>query len=484
MYIAEYPEYVNFGGAGTGTPARWVNDLASNTLSKSITLDYTSQTDFTGDFTNEPTSFVVFKGQTTTQRPLSSLFTSLTQDSGNTTRTISNYTLEYFTDTDRASGNALVVGDYTFNWPSTIYVKATRIVADVTAPTVVFFPANSATDVAINSTITLTFSEAVRNLDDSALVDGDLAALITLKETNASGANVAFTAVINAGKTVITIIPNANLTNNQAYYVAIGASVEDAADNALVAVNATFTTVVASNSAPTVVGGEETQTGAATPAATSGDPAAVVYTADMTTWFADADTDPLTYSLVSAEDDAGTPNDVSAQVSIAGDDITYTPAAAQGGSIVTIIVKANDGTADSTTNVTITVTVAAVPADAVNSAPTVVGGEETQTGAATPAATSGDPAAVVYTADMTTWFADADTDPLTYSLVSAEDDAGTPNDVSAQVSIAGDDITYTPAAAQGGSIVTIIVKANDGTADSTTNVTITVTVAAVPADAQ
>jgi hypothetical protein len=170
-------------------------------------------------------------------------------DNNNGTYTLSINTI---TVADGANVNvALSKSGFAFT-PANRTVAVNVAAADTTAPTVVFLPADSATDVAINSTITLTFSEAVRNLDDSALADGDLAALITLKETNASGANVAFTAVINAEKTVITITPNANLTNNQAYYVAIGASVEDAADNALVAVNATFTTVAAAPANSTV----------------------------------------------------------------------------------------------------------------------------------------------------------------------------------------------------------------------------------------
>ena len=61
-------------------------------------------------------------------------------------------------------------------------------------------------------------------------------------------------------------------------------------------------------------------------------------------------------------------------------------------------------------------------------------------------------------------------------MVSAAD--GDSTDVSSDVSIVGNNITYTPAAAQASKTVTIVVKANDGIADSTGNVTITVTVGA------
>ncbi|OGO84910.1 MAG: hypothetical protein A2Y24_02325 [Clostridiales bacterium GWE2_32_10] len=117
------------------------------------------------------------------------------------------------------------------------------LVADFDAPEITFSPLNAAIDVAIDSDITITFDEAVRNLDDSEVVDGDLAAMLTLKETDAAGADVAFTAIIDVTKQIITITPNANLTNNQVYYVAIGDDLEDSLDNAIEETSITFTTV-------------------------------------------------------------------------------------------------------------------------------------------------------------------------------------------------------------------------------------------------
>ena len=115
------------------------------------------------------------------------------------------------------------------------------IAADTTKPTTTFSPANSATAVAVASDITLTFNEAVRLTNNSALDDSNVDALITLKEDNASGADIAFDATINGGKTVITINPNSNLSSSQVVYVAIGTSVEDASNNAINAANASFT---------------------------------------------------------------------------------------------------------------------------------------------------------------------------------------------------------------------------------------------------
>ncbi len=95
---------------------------------------------------------------------------------------------------------------------------------------------------AVASDITLTFNEAVRLTNNSALDDSNVDALITLKENNSSGADIAFNATINGGKTVITINPNSNLSSTQVVYVAIGATVEDASNNAINAANVSFTT--------------------------------------------------------------------------------------------------------------------------------------------------------------------------------------------------------------------------------------------------
>jgi methionine-rich copper-binding protein CopC len=116
-------------------------------------------------------------------------------------------------------------------------------VADTTAPTITFNPANSATGVAKDSNITLTFSEAIRNNDNTVITDSNVGSLITLKATNSSGANIGFAASINTAKTVITINPTSDFSSEQAIYVAIGSTVEDLYDNPLTASSATFTAI-------------------------------------------------------------------------------------------------------------------------------------------------------------------------------------------------------------------------------------------------
>ena len=95
-------------------------------------------------------------------------------------------------------------------------------VTDTTAPTITFSPADSATGVAIGSNLTLTFSEAIRNNDNTAITDSNVGSLITLKITNSSGANISFAASINTAKTVITINPTSDFSSEQIIYVAIG----------------------------------------------------------------------------------------------------------------------------------------------------------------------------------------------------------------------------------------------------------------------
>ena len=117
-------------------------------------------------------------------------------------------------------------------------------VTDSTAPTVTFSPANGANGVAISGNITITFSEAVRNIDNTVLTDDDIDDHITLKYNNASGSEIDFNHSINTEKTVITLDPVNDLPDSHVVYVAIGATLEDYADNPITAANATFTTAM------------------------------------------------------------------------------------------------------------------------------------------------------------------------------------------------------------------------------------------------
>lgn len=126
---------------------------------------------------------------------------------------------------------------------------STSAAPDTTAPTATFSPANAATNVAVDANITITFNEAIRLVNDSALTDSNVDALITLKDTNSSGSNIAFDATVSGN--VITVNPTSDFSTSQQVYVAIGATVEDSSDNAYAGGSATFGVVANTNSPAT-----------------------------------------------------------------------------------------------------------------------------------------------------------------------------------------------------------------------------------------
>ncbi len=142
-----------------------------------------------------------------------------------------------------------------FNAAQRQYVDAIRVGttwADVvtSAPIATFNPINGAANVPIASDITITFDEKVRNIDNSAITTPS--SLIVLKETDALGADVPFTATLDATSKIFTIDPVSDLTNSQQYYVAIS-PVEDSIDFATTLQEATFTTISSDVTPPTVV---------------------------------------------------------------------------------------------------------------------------------------------------------------------------------------------------------------------------------------
>jgi len=114
---------------------------------------------------------------------------------------------------------------------------------DGTAPTVTFSPSNGSIDVAVESNITITFSETVRKTDDTVLDDNNVDAVVTLKNGDANGTDIPFDAIVNDAKTVITVDPSSNFLSEQTVYVAIGTGVlEDLIDNSFGGASVTFIT--------------------------------------------------------------------------------------------------------------------------------------------------------------------------------------------------------------------------------------------------
>ena len=98
-----------------------------------------------------------------------------------------------------------------------------------------------AVNIATNSDITFSFTEAVRLIDNTILTNENVGSLITLKNTDASGTNLSFTATVNSAKTIITTNPTNNFTSGQIIYAYIGATVEDFNNNVIPATSKTFT---------------------------------------------------------------------------------------------------------------------------------------------------------------------------------------------------------------------------------------------------
>ena len=115
--------------------------------------------------------------------------------------------------------------------------------ADTVAPVVTLTPAGNSANVAVNTPIAIAFNEDVRLVNDAAITNTNVSALVELREGSATGTAVAFTATFT--NNIITIIPTAPLANSQQYYVALLPNVvEDSSNNAVAAtVAATFTTI-------------------------------------------------------------------------------------------------------------------------------------------------------------------------------------------------------------------------------------------------
>ncbi len=140
-----------------------------------------------------------------------------------------------------AQGSGGTVGNNRFD---NFTLDATSIGGvDNTPPVVAFNPVHQTSNVAITVHPKISFNEPVRLINDNAIDNSNVATLVELRLNNQSGALVPFTATFANDE--ITIIPNASLTNNQQYYVALlNNVVEDFSDNAIASVqSAQFTTI-------------------------------------------------------------------------------------------------------------------------------------------------------------------------------------------------------------------------------------------------
>ncbi|MEA3352924.1 MAG: Ig-like domain-containing protein [Campylobacterota bacterium] len=218
------------GNTGTNATDTVLKDVVAPSLTETTAV-LTTTTDSTPEVvlnTDETGTITLSNCGTSTSKTIGSTgdFTlTLTGTDDSTPLIDSTYNNCQITITD-AAGN-------------TDQVTLTEFKVDTTAPTTTFNPLNTANHPK-NNDLTITFDEAVRNTDDSEITSLNVDLLITLKQTNSSGSDVAFDATIDLNKEVITINPTTDLTESQVYYLAYG-DVEDLAGNTRSGENITFT---------------------------------------------------------------------------------------------------------------------------------------------------------------------------------------------------------------------------------------------------
>lgn len=113
---------------------------------------------------------------------------------------------------------------------------------EVDDPEFTFAPTSGATGVLVNTPMVITANRAIRNTDGTALTGANIAAVIILKETNAGGANIPFSANIDATKTIVTVTPTAGYGGTQLVFVAINNVEDNDGNEVTTAISSTFTT--------------------------------------------------------------------------------------------------------------------------------------------------------------------------------------------------------------------------------------------------
>ena len=129
------------------------------------------------------------------------------------------------------------------DWAGLDDVSLTSYNNDVIAPTVTLTPADASVNILTNVLPTIEFDEDVRLLNDNAIDNNNVDALVELRLNDSLGQAVPFDATFS--NTTITVTPQSALQNNQQYYLALKANtVEDLFDNAVTVTRSVkFTTI-------------------------------------------------------------------------------------------------------------------------------------------------------------------------------------------------------------------------------------------------
>lgn len=141
--------------------------------------------------------------------------------------TVSNATVNaesYYHGTGTISHMAVNADGITYETKPKLWTIASKVDTPKLADPVLdisFSPVNAATNVYLDTKITITFSTAMKKYNGNTLTNSDLEDFITLRKTSSSGSTVGYSASINSAKKIITITPDSNLIENTKYYVTI-----------------------------------------------------------------------------------------------------------------------------------------------------------------------------------------------------------------------------------------------------------------------
>ena len=117
-------------------------------------------------------------------------------------------------------------------------------------PAVTIMPDSA--NVPVNAVITLSFSEAVRNTDDSEFLYNTIDNVMILRKTDINGPVVSFDATITSDKRKVTIKPTVLLDSGTVYYVSFLPEIEDYSGNALPVTSVNFKTIGVATSLPEI----------------------------------------------------------------------------------------------------------------------------------------------------------------------------------------------------------------------------------------
>lgn len=104
-------------------------------------------------------------------------------------------------------------------------------------------PKNKATNVSVDTKITLTFDTAVTKSNGTSIKNSDIDDMVYIRKNSSSGSTVSFSGSISSSKKVITLTPDSDLNDDTKYYVVISKNeFYDTKDKGNVAQTTYFTT--------------------------------------------------------------------------------------------------------------------------------------------------------------------------------------------------------------------------------------------------